>query len=53
MNKKTTSRSKPRGSHRVRLRIPWIIEVEGEGLVAVIGSLLLATVIAALALLSR
>lgn len=37
----TTSRSKRRGQHRIRLRIPWMIEVEGEGLVAVVGSFLL------------
>jgi hypothetical protein len=51
--KKTTFRSRPRGRHRVRLRIPWIIEVEGEGLVAVVGSLLLVAVITTFELLSR
>ncbi|MGE0652480.1 MAG: hypothetical protein AB7P12_12120 [Alphaproteobacteria bacterium] len=37
-----TARSKRRNPSRVRLRIPWMIELEGEGLVAVVGSFLLA-----------
>lgn len=40
-----TSRSRPRSQNRSRLRIPWVVELEGEGLVAVLGSLLLAALI--------
>ena len=40
-----TSPSRRREHNRVRLRIPWLIEVEGEGLIAVIGSLVLAVLV--------
>jgi hypothetical protein len=46
-----TSPSRRREHNRVRLRIPWLIEVEGEGLIAVVGSLLLAVLIVVLAYL--
>jgi hypothetical protein len=35
--------SKGRSDDRVRVRIPWLLELEGEGLVAVIGSLVYMT----------
>lgn len=44
-----TSRSKLDARHRVRLRIPWVFELEAEGVVAVVGSLLLAAVLVGLA----
>lgn len=28
--------------HRMRVRIPWLLEIEGEGVVAVVGSIVLA-----------
>ena len=40
-----TYRSRPRSHNRIRLRIPWVVELEGEGLVAVLGSLILAALI--------
>lgn len=40
-----TFHSRCRDQNRVRLRIPWVIELEGVGLTAVIGSLLLAALI--------
>lgn len=40
-----TSRSKPRRQNRIWLRIPWVLELEGEGLAAVLGSLLFAALI--------
>ena len=43
-----TSPSRRRDYNRVCLRIPWLVEVEGEGLVAVVGSLLLAVLMVVL-----
>lgn len=40
-----TSRSRPRSQNRIRLRIPWVLELEGEGLAAVLGSLFLAALV--------
>jgi hypothetical protein len=36
------SPSNNRKEHRVRVSIPWLLELEGEGLVAVIGSIALS-----------
>jgi hypothetical protein len=40
--------SDDRQEHRVRVRIPWLIELEGEGLVAVIGSIALSFLVVTL-----
>jgi hypothetical protein len=34
-----------RQTHRLRVRVPWLLEVESEGLVAVVGGLVLAAAI--------
>ena len=47
--KSLSSRGLTRQTHRLRLRIPWLLGVESEGLVAVVGSLALATAIIVLA----
>jgi hypothetical protein len=39
--------------HRVRVRVPWLLELEGEGLVAVIGSIALSFLVIVLAYVSR
>lgn len=44
-----TSPSRKRVADRVRLRIPYLIEIEGEGLTAVVGGILLATLVVLLA----
>ena len=38
----TTTPSSRSQKHRLKLRVPWLLEVEGEGLVAVIGAVVLA-----------
>jgi hypothetical protein len=40
-----TSRSRPRSQNRIRLRIPRLVELGGEDLAAVLGSLVLAALI--------
>jgi hypothetical protein len=35
--------------NRLRLRVPWLLEVEGEGIVAVLGGLALAAAVILLA----
>jgi hypothetical protein len=45
-----TSPSSRGQKHRLKLRVPWLLEVEGEGVPAVLGGVVLAAlVIAALA----
>jgi hypothetical protein len=41
----TTSPSSRSQKHRLKLRVPWLLEVEGEGLVAVLGGVLLAAAV--------
>lgn len=38
-----------RQANRLRLRVPWLLEVESEGLVAVVGGLALAAAVIVLA----
>lgn len=40
-----TSPSRSREHNRLRLRVPWMIEIEGEGQLAVVGSLVVAGLI--------
>jgi hypothetical protein len=47
--KSPSSRGLTRQTHRLRLRVPWLLEVESEGLVAVVGGLALAAAIIVLA----
>jgi hypothetical protein len=42
MMKSPSRRELTHQAHRLRLRVPWLIEVESEGLVAVVGGLALA-----------
>jgi hypothetical protein len=43
--KSPSRRRLTRQAHRLRLRVPWLLEIESEGLVAVAGGLALAAVI--------
>lgn len=45
----TTSPSSRSQKHRLKLRVPWLLEVEGEGLAAVLGGIALAAAVIALA----
>jgi hypothetical protein len=44
-----TSPSSRGQKHRLRLRIPWLLEVESEGFAAVLGGLALAAAVIVLA----
>jgi hypothetical protein len=44
---------KDRKEHRVRVRIPWLLELEGEGLVAVIGTIALSFLVILLVYVTR
>jgi hypothetical protein len=44
-----TSRSSRGQKHRLRLKVAWLLEVESEGLIAVLGGLALAAAVIVLA----
>ena len=47
------SPSNDRKEHRMRVRIPWLLELEGEGLVAVVGSIALSFLVILLVYVTR
>ena len=49
----TISPFNERKEHRVRVRIPWLLELEGEGLVAVIGNIALSFLVVRLVYVLR